>query len=84
MEANNPYEQKYKQLNMLGKGNYGTTLPTQARSTKLDSTTANKAKKHPITSPKKCSCRECQNKTSKLPTDKYFKIEVDQNIGKTK
>ena len=84
MEGTNPYEQKYKQLNMLGKGNYGITILIQARSTKLDSTTANKAKKHHITSLRKCSCRECQNKTSKLHMDKYFSIEVDQNIGEIK
>jgi hypothetical protein len=30
----NPYERKYKQMNMLGKGNYGTGLSTQGRSTR--------------------------------------------------
>ena len=30
----NPYEAKYKQLNLLGKGNYGIITITQARSTR--------------------------------------------------
>lgn len=34
MEGQNPYERKYKQLSMLGKGNYGIKNQTQARSTK--------------------------------------------------
>ena len=34
MEGTNPYEKKYKQLNLLGKGNYGTAVAIQARSTR--------------------------------------------------
>lgn len=72
MEEVNPYEKKYKQLNMLGKGNYGNTSFTQAKFIKWDLTMANKANKHPITLLKKCSYKECQKKTSKLHMDKYL------------
>lgn len=38
MENTNPYEKKYKQMSMLGKGNYGNTDNTQEKSIKHDST----------------------------------------------
>ena len=44
---NNPYEKKYKQLNLLGKGNYGTAHIIQARSTRYDSMTGKRAKMPP-------------------------------------
>lgn len=30
----NEFEKKYKQMNLLGKGNYGTSISMQARSTR--------------------------------------------------
>lgn len=44
MESN-PYEKKYKQLSMLGKGNYGKHPLNKARSIRYVSTTAKKAKR---------------------------------------
>jgi hypothetical protein len=80
MESN-PYEKKYKQLQMLGKGNYGTHSETKARSTRYASTTANKAKTLPISWPRRCSSRDSQKKTSNLPMEKYLTYEPDQNPG---
>lgn len=34
MQNLNPYERKYKQLNLLGKGNFGTAQNIQAKSTR--------------------------------------------------
>lgn len=47
MEGQNPYERKYKQLSMLGKGNYGKPDQMQARSTKSSSTMEKKARTPP-------------------------------------
>ena len=44
---NNPYEKKYKQLNLLGKGNYGTAHIIQARFTRCDSMTVKRARMTP-------------------------------------
>ncbi len=40
----NAYEKKYKQLSMIGKGNYGTHPLTQEKSIKLNSIMVNKEK----------------------------------------
>jgi len=71
MEGANPYEQKYKQLSMLGKGNYGKAPLTQARFTRSGSTMARKVRKRVTSSPRRCFWRECPKRTSKLLTDKY-------------
>ena len=71
MESN-PYEKKYKQLNLLGKGNYGTADVIQARCTRCVSTTAKRARMPPTSWPRKCSLKAFPRKTSRLHTDKYF------------
>lgn len=81
----NEFERKYKQLNMLGKGNYGTPPLTQARSTKLNSTTANKAKKLNITSPRRCSWKAFPSRKSSPPSERYLlltQIEILEKLSK--
>lgn len=70
MEGND-YERKYKQLNMLGKGNYGTIFPTQARFTRSNSTTARKESRPNIMLPRKCSLKDSQKMKSNQPSVKY-------------
>lgn len=70
MEGQNPYERKYKQLSMLGKGNYGKPDWMQAKYTKSSSTMERKAKTLAILSPRKCSLKGSQRKISSLPMEK--------------
>ena len=67
----NEYERKYKQLNMLGKGNYGTIFPTQARFTRSNSTTARKESRPSISLPRKCSLKDSRKTKSNQPLVKY-------------
>ncbi len=81
MENTNPYEKKYKQMSMLGKGNYGNTDNTQEKSIKYDSTMEKKEKMPPILSQKKCFSKDSQKKTSSQPMDKYLLQKLDSNFG---
>ena len=77
MQSLNAFEKKYKQLSLLGKGNYGICGLIQVRSTKCVSTMASKANRRPTSWLRRCSWRVCPSRTSKLPMDRYVWGEVD-------
>jgi hypothetical protein len=67
----NEFEKKYKQMNLLGKGNYGTFLSIQERSTRPNSMTASKENKPNILWPRKCTSKVSPNKKSTQHSVRY-------------
>lgn len=80
MQAQNPYEKKYKQLNLLGKGNFGIISLTQAKSTKCDLTMVKRVKMQATLWPKKCSLKASHKKRSGLHMERYLLEEIDLNF----